>query len=123
LYEGGDVKSFQDTMSDYLKSKFPNEKLGNMTDAQWRRAPGLFRIPICDYATWIWNYENWSLNKHPSKTPRCSLYPCCPIPPMEPEKKKPEKPKPEKPKKPEKESIQLRGGKNRPARFAVPPGR
>jgi hypothetical protein len=78
--DDGKERDYATAMSDYLTSRFPDEKLGNMTEAEWRRAPGLFRVPSCDWATWRWNYENWSLSKSPSKDAKCAAFPCCPAP-------------------------------------------
>jgi hypothetical protein len=80
LFDESKNRNYTDTMADYLSSNFPDEGLGSMNETQWRRAPGLFRIPSCDWATWRWNYENWSLSKKPSKDRRCAAFPCCPMP-------------------------------------------
>jgi hypothetical protein len=48
---------------------------------QWAVMPGLSRIPVCDWATWMENHKNWgnSARKDPYKDPPCEQYPCCPI--------------------------------------------
>jgi hypothetical protein len=74
-----DVRTpYQDAIGNWIMGNFPDEQLGSMAERGWLRAPGLFRVPVCDWETWRWNYENWSLNRHPSKEERCSRYPCCP---------------------------------------------
>ena len=73
-------EEYTNAMQEYLLNNFPDEKLGNMSETDWRRAPGVFRVGICDYDLWRWNYENWSLNRKPSDQPRCSRFPCCPRP-------------------------------------------
>lgn len=98
----GHDKSYPEAMEDYLKNTFPNEKLGALSEADWRRAPGLFRLPMCDYHTYRWNYENWNLSKKPSEDPRCARFPCCPGAPPPPPPEEAPPPPPPKPPKPEK---------------------
>jgi hypothetical protein len=77
----------QETLANFRE--FAKESLGKadaglleLSNPQnWPRMPGISRIPVCDFGTWVANHRNWgnSARKNLYKDPPCPEYPCCPF--------------------------------------------
>jgi hypothetical protein len=67
--------------------EFTSRSLENLGEAHifdnpgsWGEAPGVFTVPICDWATWEKNHQAWGSSSaaYDGGKPPCPIYPCCP---------------------------------------------
>jgi hypothetical protein len=82
----GGQTPFGEAVGDTLQ-RFNKQSLDNLDEKHifddprsWVTAPGVFTVPVCDWATWKRNHKAWgNTQAWERETPPCPIYPCCAI--------------------------------------------